>query len=58
MLELLMNGFIKIISLIKLVHHIKLMVMTMESDALLKLNAGTAFLVKDVGLRKELKSTQ
>lgn len=51
----LMNGFIIIISLMKLVHLIKLMVMIMELDVVLKLNAKTVYLVKDVGLKRELR---
>lgn len=55
MQELLMNGFIIITLLTKVVLHIKLMVMTMESDAQLKLNVEIVSLTKDVGPNKELK---
>lgn len=55
MLELPTNGFITITLLIKHVHHIKLTVMTMVSDAPQKLNAEIVSLIKDVGLKKEQK---
>lgn len=55
--ELPMNGSTTTTSLIKPVPPIRLTVMTMESDVLLKLNARTAFQEKDAGLKKELKST-
>jgi len=58
MLELLMNGFTIITLLINHALHIKLMVMIMVSDVQLKLNAETVSLIKDVGLNKELKSTE
>ena len=53
MQELLMNGFIKTISQIKHVLHIKQKVMIMVLDAVLKLNAKTVCQPKDVGLKKE-----
>lgn len=56
--EPLTNGFTIITLLIKLAHHIKPMVTIMESDALLILNVETVSPIKDVGLKKELKSTE
>ena len=50
-----MNGFIIIISLMKLALLIKLMVMIMESAVLHKSNVKIVFLVKGVGRKKEQK---
>ena len=50
-----MNGFITIISLMRLAHHIKLLDMITELDAVLKLSAKIACLTVDAGLNKELK---
>lgn len=58
MLELLMNGFTIITLQINHALLIKPMVMIMVLDAQLKLNAETVSLIKDVGLNKELKSTE
>ena len=52
-----MNGFITIISLMRLAHHIKLLDMITELDAVLKLSAKIACLTVDAGLNKELKFT-
>lgn len=56
--ELLTNGFITITLQTKPVHHIKLLAMTTVLDALLILNVETVSQIKDVGLNKELKSTE
>lgn len=58
MQELLMNGSIKTISLMRLVLHIKHLVMIMVLDVMPKLNARTVFLEEVAGLKKELKFTQ
>lgn len=55
MLVLHMNGSTETTSLMKLVPLIKLMDMIMELDALIKLNAETAYLLKDAGHNKEPK---
>lgn len=57
MLEQLMNGFIIITLLIKLVLLIKLLEKTMVLVVQLKLNAETVSLKKDVGHKKEPKFT-
>ena len=57
-LKTLINGFIKIILLTKLVPLIKPMDMIMELDAVLLSNAKIVCLVKDVGLRVELESME
>lgn len=56
--DLLINGFTKTTSLIKLVHLIKHMDMIMDWDAQPKSNAKTVFQQKDVGLKNEQKFTQ
>jgi hypothetical protein len=53
--ELLTNGSITTTSLMRLAHHIKLMAMTMESDALRLSNARTVSHKRDVGPKKEPK---
>ena len=55
MQKLHMNGFIIIISPMKLALLIKLMVMIMESVVLHKSNVKIVFLVKGVGRKKEQK---
>jgi len=52
-----MNGFLIIILLMKLVHLIKLLVMIMVWDVLLRLNVEIVCPGRDVGLKKELKYT-
>ena len=51
-----MNGFITIISLMRLAHHIKPLDMITELDAALKSSAKIACLIVDAGLNKGLKS--
>jgi hypothetical protein len=55
MLKLLINGYIIIILLIKHVHHIKHLDMTMDLDVHHKLNVKIVSQEKDVGHNKKLK---
>jgi hypothetical protein len=56
--EPLTNGSITTTSPMRLAHHIKLMAMTMESDALQSSSARTVSHKRDVGPKKEPKFTE